>query len=103
TRPPPPHTPTLSLHDALPIYLLAPHEQDGRTDERARKAEQALPARRRTRERRARDLREVGAAGDHRISGADASDDDALDVEALRSEEHRLNSSHVKISYAVFC
>src|SRR6266700_4784498 len=26
-----------------------------------------------------------------------------VDIEIKRSEEHRLNSSHVKISYAVFC
>src|SRR5690606_39581304 len=29
--------------------------------------------------------------------------DDISSLAAQRSEEHRLNSSHVKISYAVFC
>src|SRR5690349_22130543 len=32
-----------------------------------------------------------------------ASRDGMLKVWNLRSEEHRLNSSHVEISYAVFC
>src|SRR5207245_9651052 len=78
---------TLSLHDALPIYLPAPDRghDAGLTAYR--------PFGRRSAEFNARKdpfgvKRAESAAG----SGL-----------ALRSEEHTLNSSHGSISYAVFC
>src|SRR5437899_11163217 len=73
---PPTDTSTLSLHDALPIYDLSPHE---------RGADPAL------------------SDGARRIAR------DALFHQQLRGFDRRadrkssLNSSHLGISYAVFC
>src|SRR5690606_41487488 len=61
---------------------------------------------------RARDQIPVGPAGQHDEGGAGrgrVSPDGAQQAQTVqvghveRSEEHTLNSSHVKISYAVFC
>ena len=45
--------------------------------------QQALAVRRRPRQRQPGNLRELGAAGDHRVGRADAGDDDGLDLEAV--------------------
>src|SRR5690554_8138075 len=69
---------TLSLHDALPISL-----------RRTSAASTGL-------------LR--GAGSRLRLRGNGVQHDPAVRGEDLgRSEEHSLNSSHVRISYAVFC
>src|SRR5690606_41766451 len=80
TRPPPPEIYTLSLHDALPILRNAPrgalHRQgpgSGRRDVRT-VPHRTVPA----------------GQGDRRPRRGDR-------------KSTRLNSSHVKISYAVFC
>src|SRR5438552_13468888 len=88
---PPTSTPfiyTLSLHDALPIFLRDPHQRDagGATPDlpdRARCGLEAEPgdARGRARER-------------HQVRPQDRSED---------RKSTRLNSSHQIISYAVFC
>src|SRR5205814_8802092 len=79
---------TLSLHDALPISLLVraiPRLLDGLRVGSA--AGLVLPPRRRDVERRPAAL-PAGPPGERRV---------------LRSEDTRLNSSHLGISYAVFC
>src|SRR5690606_41877803 len=92
---PPPVLPS-SLHDALPIYLLAQLLAEGRSQsvevtqsfkhsgERSMKLSVFYP----------------GAGGWVLISIRDASDRQQL---AADRKSTRLNSSHVKISYAVFC
>src|SRR5690349_23793831 len=68
---------TLSLHDALPIFR--------RKDARARRRQTCWPRScRRTSRRAPRSPKPLGAASEDRKST-------------------RLNSSHVEISYAVFC
>src|SRR3712207_8969055 len=77
---------TLSLHDALPISAA---ERGARGRARARRGGEGAQ-----RVRRRRDpLRPRGV---HARGGARA-------AARRRSEEHRLNSSHANISYAVFC
>src|SRR5690606_39790652 len=86
-RTPTPYTSTLSLHDALPIY----GNQDA--------FESSWPSRRstvsigRSRMRRARAFASSVCAG--------LSPDVSTTTRDRKST--RLNSSHVKISYAVFC
>src|SRR5690606_40879535 len=79
---------TLSLHDALPIYpRLVVH--DGAQSQRRRRAGLRVPAR---------------AGGDMAHHPVRAADGDRLrDPDARDRKSTRLNSSHVKISYAVFC
>src|SRR5436305_11991227 len=75
---------TLSLHDALPISdVLA-----GRLDTRASVT-----------------LRRDEAARGHLPVGGEAAGEPGLpfETEALDRKSTRLNSSHVRISYAVFC
>src|SRR5690606_39853245 len=85
---------TLSLHDALPIFL--------------RVAVDDVEHDRRARLRIADDLAERVVRLD--LGAVDRGDDIALDEAGLRGgtvrldrKSTRLNSSHVKISYAVFC
>src|SRR5439155_22548956 len=95
SSPPPPHTPTLSLHDALPISPAAAgsaapaHDGAGAPDDHPAGA-----------------LADDLAAPHHDPTGAPVSatahaDDHAASAADRKST--RLNSSHVAISYAVFC
>src|SRR5690606_40652667 len=80
---------TLSLHDALPIWrrvVALPHAAAGRD---------AVAAQRRRR-RRGR-----GRHGPRRVAGP--GDPGRRRARPLDRKSTRLNSSHVKISYAVFC
>src|SRR5690606_42056401 len=90
------HTPThhisaLSLHAALPIY-------HGHADERRRGAD---PRRGRARAGLRRVGRRREAAGPARLAGRG----ERASAGGARGDRKstRLNSSHVKISYAVFC
>src|SRR5207249_9949563 len=101
--PQPPTSPihTLSLHDALPIS--AP---SGGRDRRHARFLSHLPARRGGRRRRARRLllhHDVRKDGGRRRSERRRAL--ALHTVELRLDRKstRLNSSHVSISYAVFC
>src|SRR5690606_40812075 len=87
---------TLSLHDALPIYS----EFDGRADQKrhdgavqsvARHEQEPEPGRR----HRDQEL-------DHEL-GPQAPDGGVRRAQTRDRKSTRLNSSHVKISYAVFC
>src|SRR5690606_42030248 len=96
-RPPPPACSTISLHDALPISLVRRDLHHRRAPEqrieRALRAQMTTPAARR----------------DQQIVKEDAADDargqaEAEDQPAVEDRKStRLNSSHVKTSYAVFC
>src|SRR5207302_11064248 len=88
TTPAPPHTSTLSLHDALPISRGAPA---GDHPPRHQAAERAGRAHRR---------RAAAPGGDGLRPGAPAR---RWARQAEDRKSTRLNSSHVKISYAVFC
>src|SRR5690606_41764150 len=80
---------TLSLHDALPIYAV-----------RVAHAVKALPLQIRS----ARPLREaISTAGGVGFESLDASLMLTALPGTLDRKSTRLNSSHVKISYAVFC
>src|SRR5690625_7007781 len=81
--PPPTHNHTLSLHDALPI---SGHQRDEAATERDRLWEQADQL-----------ALEKGQA-----ATANQAETDRL-TEAQDRKSTRLNSSHVAISYAVFC
>src|SRR5207244_9295792 len=84
---PPPHTYTLSLHDALPIYRITPVG-------RALGPHDASEA---------RDVESLVAAA-HFVTALD--EDDAELARRRRPQDRkstRLNSSHQIISYAVFC
>src|SRR5690606_42037428 len=78
---------TLSLHDALPIYP--------RLDRRRARHGSGLGHGRRARRASARDDRPQIA----RKRG----NQKAVNSESIDRKSTRLNSSHVKISYAVFC
>src|SRR5207302_10940774 len=98
-RSPPSAIYTLSLHDALPISLAG----GGR-----KLLDLSLPAADRPVElRRAIPHRHPGRVVQHdRLGQARAVGDRRrghVDVDALDRKSTRLNSSHVKISYAVFC
>src|SRR5207302_9917306 len=97
TSPFPPSAPpttepsTLSLHDALPIWT-----GTGWRDRRNRRARPTGPARAGGRNRHAELRLHIGRRELHRrhaVPGAVRQD----------RKSTRLNSSHVKISYAVFC
>src|SRR5207249_10732946 len=92
TSPPAPHT--LSLHDALPISL--EDRDDPREHETRRSAEEDHPG------DGCVGIRVSGPFGPqlegHRLLVDEGDDDDARDRKSTR-----LNSSHVSISYAVFC
>src|SRR5690606_42127912 len=100
-HPPPPSLPPLSLHDALPIYRCLDHIADAHLA-RAVLALALEAAQLEQVPDRAPDPVGLGddppgqALGDLRV---------ALVVERLGQDRKstRLNSSHVKISYAVFC
>src|SRR5207249_5555607 len=91
--PPPPDTYTLSLHDALPILRLP--EDRGREE-----LPQCLESVERAR-------RAVGSNRDARRAGVEpiafVAEAGEGGVEAEDRKSTRLNSSHVSISYAVFC
>src|SRR5699024_12747160 len=96
THPPPPHTYTLSLHDALPISLictapwsLPPRDLHGTWFHAFARPIRARPPR--------ASGRGPPAAGPGQRTGS-ARGSDARDRKSTR-----LNSSHVSISYAVFC
>src|SRR5690606_42166068 len=98
TDPPPPHTFPLSLHDALPISLpaqpprrVAPERGDGVAQRQQRPAAERGPGEQR---------RERGDADDERGEHDPGA---AAGEEVQDRKSTRLNSSHVKISYAVFC
>src|SRR5690606_40088064 len=98
--PPPTATSTLSLHDALPIYLRAEVHADPREHEADRDRQQAPDDPVQV------EPGEVSDDGLHEEAArADRPDDE--EVVAQRGDEDRkstrLNSSHVKSSYAVFC
>src|SRR5690606_42130122 len=94
------HTPsseihTLSLHDALPIFA---RRVLGRAVDRPGEAE-VLGRHDETHGRKRRRDRLRGA-----VRGGVVDDDDlVIDATRLDRKSTRLNSSHVKISYAVFC
>src|SRR5438067_7501540 len=85
---------TLSLHDALPIYQRQTHDRLGRRDGEDQEH----------RGQRFGVGEEAGVIDDRDVDGADHE----LETEQHRDEladrkSTRLNSSHVSISYAVFC
>src|SRR5690606_42060578 len=92
TAPPTPEIYTLSLHDALPISAARPRLRAGRNRPAA-----ANP----------RGAPSTGTAGraSHRRAGSARPRRSAPRRPAAASDRKstRLNSSHVKISYAVFC
>src|SRR5204862_5624397 len=93
---------SLSLHDALPIYQGIRDEPDsaGRDRQRLGVALVHQPS-------VAELLGESAEPGELPGCGPDATGPDRLDRHALEYAEDRkstrLNSSHVEISYAVFC
>src|SRR5207253_4181449 len=96
-RPPPPTTYPLSLHDALPIFDAAHPRRDQRVRHRVEighdvafdpRLERALPV-----ERQVKLLARFG----HQRQAKQRS------APAIDRKSTRLNSSHVAISYAVFC
>src|SRR5690606_40708361 len=90
TTPAPTALYSLSLHDALPIY----HEKrEGARHPRRRRA------RRRSRDREPAPLQGRRHRGQDRLRGRYRSGQ----VQRQDRKSTRLNSSHVKISYAVFC
>src|SRR5690606_41989959 len=91
--PPPPATYTLSLHDALPISELVVADPEGQLGDLAGPGLDLDPV-----ELPGADLvdDELGLAGEV----GDGAQDLGLDEDRKST---RLNSSHVKISYAVFC
>src|SRR5207253_5918636 len=101
--PAPPDAPTLSLHDALPIWVA-----HGTTHEAARRGERLLGLRP-SRPRAHHDDRELHAAARrvdrgprrHAIDPAALHHDALAPVAQLDRKSTRLNSSHVAISYAV--
>src|SRR5690606_39827733 len=98
----PPHICPLSLHDALPIYILAERSREY-FGEGYRWYDLV-------RTQKWNDL-----ASSYRIAGPNKGDHQAVTVNRTIAPHHylrpipqdrkstRLNSSHVKISYAVFC
>src|SRR5207302_8308736 len=93
----PPHdTPPLSLHDALPIS-----RRQGRPV-RPRRRERRKGGRRHWRRVRA-GRRHLGRGGRRRFRQGARGARTGKDLRQLDWKSTRLNSSHVKISYAVFC
>src|SRR5690606_42073582 len=87
-----PVLPTLSLHDALPIYAVA---QPVRARRRARQPAHFLG--------QAVDVRHPGRGEVVGVEVVVGVGDGFGEVLAQDRKSTRLNSSHVKISYAVFC
>src|SRR3712207_8233857 len=84
---------TLSLHDALPIFVMGHILHDWGLEEKRLLLEKAYEA-----------LPEGGALIVYEALIDDERRENAFGLLAsLRSEEHTLNSSHANISYAVFC
>src|SRR5690606_40719871 len=98
TDPAPPAIYTLSLHDALPIYLL--HATGTGTGTGGRDAARQPPAA--AHERPCRVGRRPHGARQASVGGALGAPP-AARQERQDRKSTRLNSSHVKISYAVFC
>src|SRR5690606_40889727 len=99
TAPPAPGTSTLSLHDALPIF-------PGHADRPARRG--ASPARRARRPhvRLGRQGTSLHLEPRQSVSAAAQARSGSAVLPGVFPEDRkstRLNSSHVKISYAVFC
>src|SRR5207302_10431168 len=93
TSPPPPESCTLSLHDALPISDQG-HPAGQRLPGQPHGLEDERDARQRVDHRQPVHVRRPAhRAADHRPFALDE----------LDRKSTRLNSSHVKISYAVFC
>src|SRR3989442_3359513 len=98
--PPPPEISTLPLHDALPIFLLRAERAPVRQAPRAHRRFGRPPHQ--VRDPGRRELRLPGSR--HGLSSPVAAVlvDQDLELDADRKST-RLNSSHVRISYAVFC
>src|SRR5207249_10698159 len=96
--PPPPHTSTLSLHDALPICL-----PKGVTKEGLAAAKSGLDSLK----SQWAEATSAATSGDYITAMAKAEGVKTKAAEMMRSlgdrKSTRLNSSHVSISYAVFC
>src|SRR5690606_41634996 len=91
----PPEFYTLSLHDALPIYLVAAVVDRARTDAAGRARASSGPPR--------GGVALLRRGGGARLARA-AARPPRRGAEPRRDRKStRLNSSHVKISYAVFC
>src|SRR5690606_41298700 len=84
---------TLSLHDALPIYVRLVHERHALSPVAARELEREAQ----------NAIRPVAGDDGDGLGGASTRIDVVLDSGILDRKSTRLNSSHVKISYAVFC
>src|SRR5690606_40697528 len=95
-----PYARTLSLHDALPIWLARPARQLVVEQEQVERAERGddreHPVGDRNALRRPRDDGGVRAERERETGGGE-------DQPLLDRKSTRLNSSHVKNSYAVFC
>src|SRR5690606_42148280 len=95
--PPPPEPYTLSLHDALPISTEVPHRAQVLDQEGALSTHERATARRGQARSRGAPRSESHGTGARRRGIAEPQRRDA------DRKSTRLNSSHVKISYAVFC
>src|SRR5690606_41663014 len=92
---------TLSLHDALPIFPRGPRRRGDRLVAGLEDEPVGAPALRRA---RADAPGDVPAPGDHPGGRAlRAVPEPVLRASTVDRKSTRLNSSHVKISYAVFC
>src|SRR5690606_39675099 len=89
---------TISLHDALPIWQAV-------GDRQRRGARSARPDRRDRAAARAGRRRDAGQSADRRKRRLDpaVASRTGSDPRGRDRKSTRLNSSHVKISYAVFC
>src|SRR5690606_41033206 len=93
----PPALPLLSLHDALPISRAGARTGRGR---RGRAAQEAFTVLLRGERDDAVCSEPVEAGAEHRVEGEER---DGAGSPGRDRKSTRLNSSHVKISYAVFC
>src|SRR5690606_39843876 len=91
---PPPQTYPLSLHDALPIFQRQEVEEQGSVRIRGQRHHLPPPRGRR---------RRVDVLQVRRLAGPPGAVVDDLAGDLPDRKSTRLNSSHVKISYAVFC
>src|SRR5690606_41153758 len=94
---------TLSLHDALPIWLVRHARRGAHRHRVGRHAALRVPGRR-AGAHAAGDAVDAGGvdslAAARRLARAGR---ESLSAEGIDRKSTRLNSSHVKISYAVFC
>src|SRR5690606_41366394 len=94
---------TISLHDAIPIYP----GHDDREDEKRHRDEQEGRGAERLREAGrqpgAEDRPDGAAHRDHPVEPLALLQGEAVRHQRPDRKSTRLNSSHVKISYAVFC